>query len=803
MGIGGITEQMSFRDKTLSTLEFDKIRVWLTEIAATDGAKAAASKLCPSDDAVEIRRRLTRTTDARRLAMIKGMPPFSGVTDVGNSLERAVKGASLSARELLDVASLLTCTRALIDYREGEMGLETVLDEVFERLIPNRTLEEKITRAIIAEDIIADEASPMLSDIRRKIRNVNSKIKDVLAKYTGGAYGKYLQENIVTTRDGRYVVPVKVEYRGEVKGLVHDTSASGATVFIEPMAVVDANNELRELQSKETHEIERILAEFSAAVADTADTIERNYYNITDLALVFACAALSIEMDASEPEITEDRKVSLRAARHPLLDKKKVVPITVSLGGSYDTLVITGPNTGGKTVTLKTIGLLCLMAQAGLHIPAEPGSSVCVFDAVFSDIGDEQNIEQSLSTFSAHMVGIVSVIREMTPDSLVLFDELGAGTDPVEGAALAMSILEEVRRVGCLCAATTHYAELKAYALETEGVTNASCEFDVETLRPTYRLIIGTPGKSNAFAISEKLGLPEKIVARASQFVETGARDFEAVIAKLEETRLQLQNEREEAERLRREYEEFKTKAEKKLRQKIGTAEKDAERMRAQAEQMLLSAKATSNFIYDQLEKLKKEKDAADLAAKMAQTKKDIRARINDYESRVYDPQDDTEDEDYVLPRPLKKGDRVKHRNLGTIGVLVDDPDKKGNVSVRMGQVKTRANVKDLRLIADAETAEARDRKNQKQYRAVVSREFKPELDVRGQIGDDAWFMVDKYLDEANVAGIHSVTVIHGKGTGALRAAIWARLKNDKRVTSFRAGAYGEGDYGVTVIELK
>lgn len=803
MGIGGITEQMSFRDKTLSTLEFDKIRVRLTEIAATDGAKAAASKLCPSDDAVEIRRRLTRTTDARRLAMIKGMPPFSGVTDVGNSLERAVKGASLSARELLDVASLLTCTRALIDYREGEMGLETVLDEVFERLIPNRTLEEKITRAIIAEDIIADEASPMLSDIRRKIRNVNSKIKDVLAKYTGGAYGKYLQENIVTTRDGRYVVPVKVEYRGEVKGLVHDTSASGATVFIEPMAVVDANNELRELQSKETHEIERILAEFSAAVADTADTIERNYYNITDLALVFACAALSIEMDASEPEITEDRKVSLRAARHPLLDKKKVVPITVSLGGSYDTLVITGPNTGGKTVTLKTIGLLCLMAQAGLHIPAEPGSSVCVFDAVFSDIGDEQNIEQSLSTFSAHMVGIVSVIREMTPDSLVLFDELGAGTDPVEGAALAMSILEEVRRVGCLCAATTHYAELKAYALETEGVTNASCEFDVETLRPTYRLIIGTPGKSNAFAISEKLGLPEKIVARASQFVETGARDFEAVIAKLEETRLQLQNEREEAERLRREYEEFKTKAEKKLRQKIGTAEKDAERMRAQAEQMLLSAKATSNFIYDQLEKLKKEKDAADLAAKMAQTKKDIRARINDYESRVYDPQDDTEDEDYVLPRPLKKGDRVKHRNLGTIGVLVDDPDKKGNVSVRMGQVKTRANVKDLRLIADAETAEARDRKNQKQYRAVVSREFKPELDVRGQIGDDAWFMVDKYLDEANVAGIHSVTVIHGKGTGALRAAIWARLKNDKRVTSFRAGAYGEGDYGVTVIELK
>ncbi len=794
---------MSFQNKTLTTLEFDKIRARLIEIAATDGAKTVAAKLTPSDDAVEIRRRLARTTDARRLVMIKGMPPFSGVHDVGDSLERAVKGASLSARELLDVASLLHCTRALLDYRENDDGFETVLDVVFDRLSPNRPLEEKITRAIIAEDIIADEASPALADIRRKIRNVNSKIKDVLAKYTGGTYGKYLQENIVTTRDGRYVVPVKVEHRGEVKGLVHDTSASGATVFIEPMAVVDANNELRELQSKEAHEIERILAEFSAAVADTADAIERNYMNITDLALAFACAGLSIEMDAAEPEITEARAVSFRKARHPLLDKKTVVPITVSLGGTYDALVITGPNTGGKTVTLKTIGLLCLMAQAGLHIPAEPGSSVCVFDSVFSDIGDEQSIEQSLSTFSAHMVGIVSIIGEMTKDSLVLFDELGAGTDPVEGAALAMSILEEVRRVGSLCAATTHYAELKAYALETEGVSNASCEFDVETLRPTYRLIIGTPGKSNAFAISEKLGLPERIVSRAAHFVDTGARDFEAVIAKLEDTRRQLQSEQAEAERLRREYEQFKTKAESKLRQKIGTAEKDAERMRAQAEQQLLSAKATSNYIYDQLEKLKKERDSEKLAEKMAQAKKDIRSRIRDYESRVYDPEDDTADEDYVLPRPLTKGDRVKHRNLGTIGVLLDAPDKKGNVTVRMGQVKTRANVKDLRLVADAETDAQRERKNEKQYRTMVSRTFKPELDVRGQIGDDAWFMVDKYLDEANVAGIHSVTVIHGKGTGALRAAIWAHLKNDKRVTSFRAGSYGEGDYGVTVIELK
>ncbi len=793
---------MSFQDKTLTTLEFDKIRARLASIALTDGAKAAAAKLRPSDDIVQIRYRLSRTTDARRLAMIKGMPPFSGVQDVGDSLERAVKGATLSTRELLDIASLLRCTRMLVDYSRGERDFETVLDEVFDRLLPNRTLEERIMRSIIAEDMIADEASPALSEIRRKIRAVNSKIKDLLQKYTGGALGKYLQENIVTTRGGRFVVPVKSEYRNEVKGLVHDTSSSGATLFVEPMAVVDANNELRTLESQESHEIDRILAELSASAASISHNIEMNYLNITDLAFSFACAALSMEMDAAEPEISESRTVSLRSARHPLLDPKKVVPVTITLGGEFGMLVITGPNTGGKTVTLKTLGLLALMAQAGLHIPAEPGSSVCVFDDVFSDIGDEQSIEQSLSTFSAHMVGIVSIMEKMTPDSLVLFDELGAGTDPVEGAALAMAILEEVRRMGALCAATTHYAELKAYAIETEGVINASCEFNVETLRPTYRLVIGTPGKSNAFAISEKLGLPESIVQRAAHFVDTGSRDFESVIAKLEETRRQLEEEKTETERLRREYESFKKNAETKLHEKLGSAEKEAERMRAQAEQQLLSAKATSNYIYDQLEKLKKERESEKLAEKMAQAKKDIRARIRQYEDGAYDPSAEN-DEDYVLPRPLVKGDKVRHRNLGTTGVLVDDPDKKGNVSIRMGQVKTRANVKDLKLIQDAETDDERDRKNQKQYRAMVSREFKPEIDVRGQIGDDAWFMVDKYLDEAAVAGIHSVTIIHGKGTGALRAAIWGHLKKDGRVSSFRAGAYGEGDYGVTVVELK
>lgn len=794
---------MSFTEKTLQTLEFDKICARLAELAMTDGARERALALRPSDDADVIRRRLAQTTDAKRLVNGKGHPALGGAKDVGDSLERACKGAALSPRELLDVAALLHTTRALSDYGHADRTFTTVLDEIFDRLVPNRTLEVRITRAILAEDLIADEASPALANIRRKIRAANNKIKDLLQHYTSGSsLSKYLQENIVTTRGGRYVIPVKAEYRGEVKGLIHDTSSSGATLFIEPMAVVDANNDLRALQSEESHEIERILAELSAACADMSGAISLNYRNITDLAFAFACADLSDKMDAVEPILSAGREMQLKRARHPLLDAHKVVPVTVGLGGAYSMLVITGPNTGGKTVTLKTLGLFSLMAQSGLHIPAEPGSSVCIFDDIFSDIGDEQSIEQSLSTFSAHMVGIVSIMEKMTADSLVLFDELGAGTDPVEGAALAMSVLEEVRSLGALCAATTHYAELKAYAIETEGVTNASCEFDVETLRPTYKLVIGTPGKSNAFAISEKLGLQEKIVSRARHYVDTGSRNFEEVIEKLESTRQELEEERAEAERLRREYETFKREAEKKLSEKLGQAEREAEKMRAQAEQLLAGAKATSAFIFDQLDEVKKQRESEQLAQKLAETKRSVRARVRDYESTAY-ASDTDDDEEYVLPRPLVKGDRIRHKNLGTTGVVLDEPDKKGNVSVRLGQVKTRANIRDLRLIGDGESAEERDRKNQRQHRALVSREFKPEIDVRGQIGDDAWFMVDKYLDEASVAQIKSVTIIHGKGTGALRAALWGYLKKDSRVASFRAGVYGEGDYGVTVVELK
>ena len=507
---------MKISEKTLRTLEFDKIREMLAEHAMTEGAGGLCRSLMPSDRIEEINARQRKTADAVRLIGVKGTPSFGEIKDISDACERALKGATLTPRELLDVADLLRVCRRLLDYIRANRLFETSLDEIFERLIPNKQLEDKITRAIISEEMIADEASPALADIRRKIRVINIKIRDMLQRYTqNNEYSKYLQENIVTMRNGRYVIPVKVECKGEIKGLVHDTSSSGATLFIEPVAVVEANNELRELESKEAHEIERILAEMSDDVAASSPALLLNYRNITELAFIFSCGELSFAMNASEPKINKERVIELHRARHPLIAKGKVVPVDITVGNGYDTVIVTGPNTGGKTVTLKTLGLLSLMAQAGLQIPADDGSSVCVFDRVLADIGDEQSIEHSLSTFSSHMVNIVSILDDLTDKTLVLFDELGAGTDPTEGAALAVAIIERVRAAGVICAATTHYAELKAYALNTEGVRNASCEFDVETLKPTYKLIIGTPGKSNAFAISEKLGLDESIVIRA------------------------------------------------------------------------------------------------------------------------------------------------------------------------------------------------------------------------------------------------------------------------------------------------
>ncbi len=797
---------MLFTDKTLQTLEYDKILARLVECASTAGAKAKAASLTPSDDYETVLARQRRTEDAKRLISAKGYPPFSAPETVDAAAERAYKGATLSPKELLDAASLLYSARICLDYIHTDKPFETSLDEIFERLLPNRTLEEKIKRAILSEDMIADEASPELAEIRRKIRRTNDKIKDTLQSYVSGARLKYLQENIVTMRGGRYVVPVKAEYRNELKGLVHDTSSSGATLFVEPIAVVEANNELKSLAAAEKNEIERILASLSAEVAEHSSAFTLNYRNITELSFIFACATLAISMRAEMPVITERREISLHRARHPLLNRETVVPIDVSIGKDFDTLVITGPNTGGKTVTLKTLGLFALMAQSGLQIPAEPDSRVGVFSEILADIGDEQSIEASLSTFSAHMVNVVDILSHCGKRSMVLFDELGSGTDPIEGAALAIAILEQVQKSGATAAATTHYAELKAYALDTPRVQNASCEFDVETLRPTYKLIVGTPGRSNAFAISEKLGVPAEVIERAGKLIEHDNKRFEDVIDRLDSSRAKMERERETAERLRREYEMFKESAERKLNEKIQKSEEEIAKQTQKARQILESARASSEFIFRQLEELKKQEDKQKRDEMMNRARDEIRKtlRENDEAYAAMGIREVSAEEDYHLPRPLKVGDKVYLVALGREGEVTALADKSGKYAVSSGILKTKLSERELRLI-DSEhqyRTKAPSKPSEGKVKTTSVSNFHTEVDVRGMIGDDAWFVVDKYLDDAVLAGIGSVRIIHGKGTGALRAALWRYFKSDRRIKEFHHAAYGEGDAGVTVVEL-
>ncbi|MBR2927080.1 MAG: endonuclease MutS2 [Clostridia bacterium] len=794
---------MSFTEKTCRTLEFDKICALLADCAPTEGAREKAACLLPSTEISEVLRRMRRTTDAKRLMEIKGRPSFSSVGDVSESCERAVKGAMLSTRELLEVARLLRCTRELVDYIKINKPFDTSLDDLFDCLLPNRFLEDSITRAILTEDMIADEASPTLADIRRKIREANNRIKDTLQRYIGGSYSKILQDNLVTMRNGRYVLPVKAECKNELKGLIHDTSSSGATIFVEPMAVVEANNELRMLTSREEHEIERILYALSAEVGSASQSLRLDYLNITELAFAFACAELSFRMRATEPGISGTRFLDLKRARHPLIDAKSVVPTNIQLGKGYDTLIITGPNTGGKTVALKTVGLFAMMTLAGLHIPVEPESSICVFNQILVDLGDEQSIEQSLSTFSSHMVNIVHITENVGDRSLCLFDELGAGTDPVEGAALAVSIIEHVRKRGAMCIATTHYTELKTYALDTDGVQNASCEFDVTTLRPTYRLLIGAPGKSNAFAISEKLGLSPEIIAFAKQGVTREHQRFEEVIEQLEATRLQAEREREEAARLRREYEKLCEDGEREMKAKFLRLEREIEQNRKKAQQMLDSARASSDFIFAQLEKAKKAEAAGKLTEELEQARRAVRLAIREGDDRV-NPVEEKTNEAYVLPRDLKKGDKVYIVNIDKEGVLLETPDRSGSVLVQAGILKTRTKLSNLQLIEEKpQFISQKSKKPASEYHASVNRDFRDEIDLRGLLGDEGWLAVDKYLDEATLAGFRTVRLIHGKGTGALRNALWKRLKSDRRIEAFRLGKYGEGDGGVTVVELK
>ena len=799
---------MLFTEKTLRILEFDKITERLSDCCATEGAKGRALSLSPSDDYDTVVLRQRRTEDAKRLVNAKGFPSFSAPESVVPSADRAYKGAALSPKELLEIASILRSARGLLDYINTDKPFDTSLDEIFRRMLPNRELEDKITRSIISEEFIADEASPALADIRRKIRQTNNKIKDTLQSFIGGNRLKYLQENIVTMRNGRYVVPVKAEHRGELKGLVHDTSSSGATLFVEPMAVVEANNELKTLSAAEEHEIERILMELSAECGNFSSPLSLNYHNITELSFIFGCASLAMEMKAESPIIIRERLVDIKRARHPLISKEKVVPIDLSVGEENDTLIITGPNTGGKTVTLKTVGLLTVMAQSGLQIPALETSRIGIFSAILADIGDEQSIEASLSTFSSHMVNVVDILGRLDERSLVLFDELGSGTDPVEGAALATAILEKAQSLGALTLATTHYSELKVYALQTHRVQNASCEFDIETLRPTYRLIVGTPGKSNAFAISEKLGMPSDVLDRADRLIERDNKRFEDVIERLDTRRIELEREKNIAEKLRREYEEYKQKAESELKQKISKNEEEISKSVLKARQILDSARASSEFIFRQLEELKKQEDKEKRNSMMSDARAAVRERMRESEALFegLSVREISLDEDYKLPRPLKVGDKVYLVTLGKEGVVTALKDSKGLIAVTSGILKTKVTEDKLRLVeGDVKFKKKPEppKVNEGKVKKSIVSTFRPEVDVRGMIGDDAWFVVDKYLDDAVLAGIPTVRIIHGKGTGALRAALWKYFKTDSRIKSYRHGEYGEGDAGVTVIEFK
>ena len=778
-------------DKSIKILEFDKILNMLVAVSPTVGAKKRAIALLPSSNPDTVKRRQELTSNAKKMAGIKGAPSFGGMPEILDAIEKAGKNSILSPREILDVASVLQSTRSLIEYIRSDALERCTLTEFFDQLVPNKPLESRIFKAIISEDLIADDASPALADIRRKIRYQTNKIREVLQSFLTGDNSKHLRDTIVTMRNGRYVLPVKSENKNEIKGLIHDTSGTGATLFIEPMGVVEANNELRTLMSAEQAEIERILAEFSAEISDFGLQLEKDYRNITEIAFYFACAELSYKLNAVEPTINSKKYINLERARHPLLDKTKVVPINVSLGESYKMLVITGPNTGGKTVTLKTLGLFALMAQSGLQIPAD-NADMCIFDGVFADIGDEQSIEQSLSTFSAHMLSVVNIINGVTENSLALFDELGAGTDPIEGAALAQSILETILSKNALCASTTHYAELKAFALNTEGVSNASCEFDVNTLKPTYRLVIGAPGKSNAFLISQKLGVPESVVSRAMSLTSDDAKSFEEVIEKLEIARVAMEKEKEEATRLRKEFENFKNKAEAELKDKLGRAQKESDELLRRAQQTISGARASAELIFDKLDKLQKD------TSNYGEKKKAIREKLYEADD-IYNPVEEI-DENYVLPRPLVKGDTVILRNIGTEAILLENPDKNGNVLVKSGIAQTKTNIKNLMLVTEKRaTKQAPTAKT----KTVVSSTFSISLDVRGKNIEEAWIDVDKYLDEAIIHGVKSTTIVHGKGTGLLRKGLWEFFRKDKRIKKYRNGEYGEGDFGVTIVELK
>ena len=790
---------MSFFEKSLNTLELPAVLDMLASQAVGEAAKERALALSPSADRFEVSRRLEETSAAKTMMTVRGGPSFSGVKDVRASLARADLGGALNTRELLDIARVLQCARLVRGYVGDDSVGKTAIDSLFYALRANKFLEEKINTSIVGEDEIADGASPELATIRRQMRAAAARARDALQKILSSpSYAKALQEPIITMRSDRYVVPVRADHKGAVPGLVHDISATGQTLFVEPMAAVKANNELRELSAKEKLEIERILAELSADCAEHREDIDSDFELLTRLDLIFAKAKLSYKLDCQAASM-EEKGILLRRARHPLLDQSKAVPIDVELGESFDTLVITGPNTGGKTVSLKTIGLLAAMNQCGLHIPAADGSNLPVFSHILADIGDEQSIEQNLSTFSAHMTNIVSILEECDDSSLLLFDELGAGTDPTEGAALAISIIEHARKCGAMIAATTHYAELKVYATNEPGVQNASCEFDVETLRPTYRLLVGIPGKSNAFAISQRLGLDESIINDARGRVGTESASFEATIEKLEQTRLQLEKERTAAAVKLRQAEENAKKAAFLRAELEVRLEKADQKARREAERVLNEARETAEQTFRELDEMRQHANDEDNAQRINEARSELRRRLNQSKDALRQ-QEQSVPADQKSSRPVRPGDTVQIKSMGMKAEVVSvSPERV--LSLRAGIMNVTAREDEVLLL---EGESVKPKKAPAASSATLrTAALAQEIDLRGMEAIEAVLAAERYLDAAVMAKLKTVTLIHGKGTGALRSAVQDMLRHNKCVKSFRLGRFGEGESGVTIVELK
>ncbi len=811
-------------EKSMATLELPQVLALLADCAATLEGKERCLALRPLTDLDDVARAQEETSAAVKMLILRGSPGFSGVKPVSASLQRADMGGSLSTRELLDIASVLRCARGARDYGDSEE--KTVISHLFRSLTPNRFLEDSITNSILGEEEIADSASSELASIRRHMRSTEARVRDILQRLISSNQSKYLQESIITIRSDRYVVPVKAEHKNAIPGLVHDVSSSGSTFFIEPMGVVKANNELRELAAREKKEIERILAELSAQCAAHKEDIGEDYTLLILLDTIFARGQLSLKMEASQPGLSE-RYLRLRGARHPLLDKKKAVANDLELGDRFDTLVITGPNTGGKTVTLKTLGLITLMAQCGLHIPAKSDSTVRVFRRVLSDIGDEQSIAQSLSTFSSHMTNIVGILKEADGQTLILFDELGAGTDPVEGAALAAAVIESARELGALVAATTHYAELKVYAMTTPGVENASCEFNVDTLAPTYRLVMGIPGKSNAFAISRRLGLPEEIIDRAAARLDAENVRFEDVLTKLDQQRQEMEKDRAEARRLKLEMEQSAGKA-REYRKRLEKERTEAKRLKLEMEQSAAKVREYRAKLEEERAKvvekaqaearaiIQEARDASDLAlSELKELKKrqdldwqqvndgraEARRLLNEAERSIGGAAQ--EPEAPPPTRPARAGDTVELVSMGTRASVLS-VNKDGTLQLQAGILKITAKQDEVRVV-EGET------QSQKEARRIVQRAqhtlraaaAPSEIDLRGMMTDEAIAVLDRFLDTAMMGKLESVTIIHGKGTGAVRKAVREHLKRSRYIKSFRPGRYGEGEDGVTVAELR